>query len=139
MRERLIELLMSNSCHEKECPDVQCDECPHIAIFEGDAEKIADLLLADGWMRPPCKEGTVVYFVARNSGRPIGTIDEIEIVQIARRKEGFHAKGRFKGNLNEFEIRAFKIDNYSFFLTREEAEAALVNYKSSKNEKGGAE
>ena len=136
MRERLIELLMSNSCHEKECPDVHCGECPHIAIFEGDAEKIADLLLANGIIVPPCKVGDTVYFIERNSGRPIGIIDEIEIVQIAQRKEGFHAKGRFKGSLNEFEIRSFKIDNHSFFITREEAEAALVNYESSKNKKG---
>ena len=98
-----------------------------------------DKLLEYGVIVPPCKVGDTVYFVARNSGRPIGTIDEIEIVQIAQRKEGFHAKARFKGNLNEFEIRSFKIDNYSFFLTREEAEAALVNYESSKIEKGGAE
>ena len=84
-----------------------------------------DKLLEYGIIVPPCKVGDTVYFVARNSGKPIGTIDEIEIVQIAQRKEGFHAKGRFKGSLNEFEIRSFKIDNHSFFITREEAEAAL--------------
>ena len=84
-----------------------------------------DKLLEYGIIVPPCKVGDTVYFVARNSDEPIGIIDEIEIVQIARRKEGFHAKGRFKGSLNEFEIRSFEIDNYSFFLTREEAEAAL--------------
>lgn len=128
MRDRLSQLIfnkLSETCGE--CSSLEC------------TEKLTDYLLANGVIVPPCKVGDTVYFVARNSGRPIGTIYEIEIVQIARRKEGFHAKGRFKGNLNEFEIRYFKIDNYSFFLIREEAEAALVNYESSTIEKGGAE
>lgn len=143
MRERLIELLRSyNVAPEKTCPRFgtgeNCEGCKYCRDDIGCdyIAREADYLLANGIIVPPCKVGDTVFFVARNSGEPIGTIDEIEIVQIARRKEGFHAKGRFKGSLNEFEIRSFKIDNHSFFLTREEAEAALVNYESSKIEKG---
>lgn len=121
MRERLIELLR----YGKKIIPINDDRTRLSVIAD-----IAAYLSDNGVIVPPCKVGDTVYFVARNSGRPIGTIDEIEIVQIARRKEGFHAKGRFKGSLNEFEIRSFKIDNYSFFLTKEEAEAAL---------KGGAD
>lgn len=143
MRERLIELLRSNNAApEKTCPRFgtgeSCEGCKYLTDDIGCdyIAREADYLLANGVIVPPCKVGQTVYFVARNSGRPIGTIDEIEIVQIAQRKEGFHAKGRFKGSLNEFEIRSFKIDNYSFFTGEEEAEQALVNYESSKNEKG---
>ncbi len=117
MRERLIELIKSAPYVNGTLGDYfnksYIDNC------------IVEHLLANGVIVPPCKVGDMVYFVARNGGRPIGIIDEIEIVQIAKTKDGFNAKGRFKGNLNEFEIRSFAIDNYSFYLAKEEAEAAL--------------
>ena len=129
MRERLIELIMSNSCHEKECPDVQCDECPHIAIFEGDAEKIADLLLADGWIKPPCKVGDKVYRISTKINTRVKYIQETTISRIAIDNEGIW----LFCTCNPIAKCVF---GKTVFLTREEAEAALVNYESSK---GGAE
>ena len=32
-RERLVELLMSKSCHYNKCPDVPCNRCEYIAAF----------------------------------------------------------------------------------------------------------
>lgn len=44
MRDKLIELLSGKSIDTK--ADVEC---------------VADVLLADGWIRPPCRVGDVVY------------------------------------------------------------------------------
>lgn len=86
---------------------------------------IADHLLENGVIVPPCKVGDVVYFVGRNNGKPIGTIDVLVIVGIEKTEQGFNAKAKFKDNENVFKILDFRIDNYVFFSTREEAEQAL--------------
>lgn len=88
-------------------------------------EKFADHILADGWIRPPCKVGDVVYFVGRNNGEPQGVIDELVIVGIEKTEQGFNAKSKFKDSENVFTILGFTIDNYGFFSTKEEAEKAL--------------
>ena len=129
MRDKLIELIMSNSCHEKECPDVHCGECPHIAIFEGDAEKIADLLLADGWMRPPCKVGDMVYAICNHEVQEttvfsmLAETEEKEWVFLIKAKA---FDGRNK-TVDGYYVAVFKtfIFGKTVFLTREEAEAAL--------------
>lgn len=61
MRERLIELLLNKSCWKRECPEVQCDECGCIPLASGDSEKVADYLLENGVIVPPCKVGDTVY------------------------------------------------------------------------------
>ena len=62
MRDRLIELLMSKSCWTNECTDeADCAECDCIAVATGDADKIADYLLENGVIVPPCKVGDVIY------------------------------------------------------------------------------
>ena len=91
-------------------------------------EQIADYLLANGVIVPPWKVGDKVYFIARNSGKPIGHVDEIEITHIIKTKDGYSARGKTNGS-DEFYIPDFEIDNYSFFRTREEAEAKLKGNK----------
>lgn len=44
----------------------------------GTSAEIADKILADGWMRPPCKVGDVVYFVKHGSDE----IVECEVTQV---------------------------------------------------------
>ena len=75
-------------------------------------------------MRPPVKVGQKVYFVARNSGKPIGTIDEMEIVMIGKTESGYCAKGKLGENTFDI-IPHFEIDNYTFFTSREDALKAL--------------
>lgn len=54
--ERLIELLLqSEPLHERDLDDDLCD---------GEVEAIADYLLANGVIVPPCKNGDVVYRLA---------------------------------------------------------------------------
>ena len=71
-RERLVELLMSKSCHYNKCPDVPCNKCEYVAIFEEDAELIADYLLSKGIIVPPVMIGQTVYTLGhRNAKRPV--------------------------------------------------------------------
>ena len=58
-RERLVELL-NNHCavgyEGNECTNPFTDDC---------GECLADYILADGWIRPPCKVGDVEYVIYR--------------------------------------------------------------------------
>lgn len=73
---------------------------------------------------PPCKVGNVVYYVARNSGNPIGTIDEVKIVMIGKTESGWCAKGKI--GESTFDIYPhFEIDNYTFYASREKAKKSL--------------
>lgn len=122
-KERLVELLKQN-CH---CKDEDCLKCSSKGFCFTHRE--ADYILADGWIIPPVKVGDIVYFVARNSGEPIGIIDEVEIVMIGKTESGWCAKGKL--GENTFDVYPhFEIDNHSFFASREEAKKAL---------RGGAE
>lgn len=57
MRDKLIELIRIAS-HELTSRCVgDCGDC---------ADKIADHILADGWIRPPCKVGDRVYMVVND-------------------------------------------------------------------------
>ena len=116
-KERLVELI-----------DTFCKKENVLKFNKEILDKFADYLFADGWIRPPCKVGDKVYFIARNSGKPIGCIDEIKITHIIKTKDGYSAKGKTNGS-DEFYIPDFEIDNYSFFRTREEAEAKLKGNK----------
>ena len=113
MKDRLVELI-DNACKDANLHDKT----------RRVNEQVADYLLANGVIVPPCKVGDIVYFVARNNGKPIGTIDEIEIVMIGKTDTGFCAKGKLGENTFDI-IPHFEIDNYTFFASREEAQAKL--------------
>lgn len=58
MRDRLIELILKS--------DILCHTCgENSASYCADA--IADLIIADGWIRPPCKVGDTVYAEVANT------------------------------------------------------------------------
>ena len=114
MRDRLIKLIKEA---KKQTKNANCD-IERNMIF-------ADYLLANGVIVPPCKVGDVIYFVNRNSGKPIGNVIEIEIVQVGKSKIDFCGKGRIIGWDDDFEIPHLIIDNYSFYYSKEEAEQAL--------------
>lgn len=118
MRDRLSRLIfnkLSETC--RECSSLEC------------TEELTDYLLENGVIVPPCKVGDTVYFVARNSERPIGQILPVEIVMIGKTESGFCAQGKIEGNTFDI-MHPFEIDNSTFFTSKEEAEEAL---------KGGAE
>ena len=118
-RERLVELLGEkyNCVDRNRCLNEQ-----------------ADYLLADGWMRPPCKTGDILWYL--DYGLPKCFICPEKMVV----RSVYIINGKIFIENNQ--IRALNADEIgkTVFLTRDEAEQALVtdNNVGSKKE-GGAE
>ncbi len=121
-RKRLVEMLR-HDCY-KEDGELHCASCVYDSEEDCSHHELADYLLANGVFVPPVKVGQIVYFVERNSGKPIGTIDEIEIVMIGKTESGFCARGNLGENTVDIKP-PFEIDNYTFFTSREDALKAL--------------
>lgn len=108
MRERLIELLKV-PIYPKEGVDL--------------AEVVADYLLDNGVIVPPCKVGDTLYVISQmKDKRILPFVNEYEAtyIQVGKRKcKVYHEKDGF--------IKIFLQDDFgkTVFLTREEAEAAL--------------
>ena len=127
MRDRLIELLRQG---EREFADKYTGNVMmHIDKLYG---VISDYLLANGVIVPPCKVGDVVYQVTRTF------ISEFRVrfIEIATCGNMFLHTDLIKGIVYTGEVFSDSEIGKTVFLTKEEAEAALVNYESSK---GGAE
>ena len=124
MRDRLIELLCNVKCEGEEC----FGSCPHrigqkcnkvqrlemCSVFA-----IADYLLAEGVIVPPCKVGDIVY-----------TINEGILKKWKVRFIGYNSQGEFKMHITtEKFTEMLEVWDYAIgktvFLTREEAEKAL--------------
>lgn len=67
-RERLIELIEHCSCHYSPPCTSECYECNNVEMYDREIEHIADHLLANGVIVPPCKVGDVVYDYADREG-----------------------------------------------------------------------
>ena len=140
MRDRLIELLRSNNAApEKTCPRFgtgeSCEGCKYLTDDMGCdyIAREADYLLADGWMRPPCKVGDEVWCIIEGFDQLMeGRVRRFTIYEY-----GINVYCGINGYYEQ--VYTDKDFGKTVFLTREEAEAALVNYESSKNEKGGVE
>ena len=142
MKDRLIELLLHKSCMTNKCPDVACEKCEYIAVHIGDADKIADYLLDNGVIVPPCKVGDKLYAISKNRIAEC-ICDEISIcneVTISADfkcdydckgcpfnvwKQDFHT-GEYSCD-GEYGICFFSLTDFgkTVFLTREDAENAL--------------
>ena len=120
MRDRLIELICDSIqtsecvCH---CNHPYCNEC----------NKLADYLLANGVIVPPCKVGDMVYRVVT-----MGT-------GVTFKKVGYNTYKQKEQTIKRF-IRCIEVTKNNFldvceyfgktvFLTREEAEAKLKGEK----------
>lgn len=112
MKNKLIELLQKA---DKRCDDTKrCEDC--IGFGKGSEcvnYNIADYLLANGVIVPPCKVGDAVY---QTDGE---MIYELEIFDVCLRKN----KPYYKTESIDFDADAI---GKSVFLTREEAEKALA-------------
>ncbi|MBQ8808640.1 MAG: hypothetical protein IJZ81_04970 [Clostridia bacterium] len=128
-RERLVELLgeelLNYSSWSTEMALQGTYEMPSAE------EVLADKLLADGWMRPPCKVGDIVYEALPKCGY----IRSLNVV-------GFHL-GKFpdlRGHkrkeylvcYSDYSLTHIDIDKFgkTVFLSKEEAEQALVTDKN---------
>lgn len=64
-RERLIKLLEQCSCHYSPPCTGECCDCHNVEMFDRQIEHIADHLLANGVIVPPCKVGDTVYEIEK--------------------------------------------------------------------------
>lgn len=140
MRDRLCELLLnSDPIHERDMDD---------DLVDGEIEAIADHLLANGVIVPPCKVGDTVYYFAsecdkceerepychRDCKKPTGFTK----VNSAVIKRFVICGNQFDGMSDEENTSTFSHIFYfrnigkTVFLAREEAERAL---KGMKNER----
>ena len=129
-RESLIQLLQSSHCVE--LWNHNTDDF----IEPNPIEKLADYLLANGVIVPPCKVGDVVYAVSLNTETNIvavhrGYIGSIDIRSTGNYlficHEGFDDEPYFKNICGTFEDFGKFI-----FLTEEEAEKALAERSGQK-------
>lgn len=78
------------------------------------AERIADDLIADGWMRPPVKAGDKVYKICTKYAQPFMNEYAVENYGIP-----------VKTIMGHYAIIPFEEIGKTVFLTREEAEKAI--------------
>lgn len=119
-RDRLIDLITNSDTYDSyECKlctkkDTSCIRCG--------AEKLTDHLLANGVIVPPCKVGDAVYYLARNIHTHIEKVTSGKVVRIAITESGIDL---FVNNY----VAKLPYGKRSF-LTKEEAERALVTDKN---------
>lgn len=118
MRDRLIELIKSAKAREQ--VDVLFGDIDDVIDMPSGDEYLANYLLANGVIVPPCKVGdTVLSFLEDNR------LLECEVKQfyIDKKEIGMTYEPKaFRGRMYGVNIRAF---GKTVFLTKEEAERAL--------------
>ena len=134
-RKELIELIINADTYDSyECKlctkdDDACDCCY--------AEKLADQILADGWIKPPCKVGDKVYTLV-NIGGTSPTI--VEGVVVYHEDDGckswkleLYLYDQF-GEIIDAAYRNVYEEQFGkcVFLSREEAEKALKEQNDEK-------
>lgn len=64
MRDELIELIGSNICEDysSTCDEWQPHSCEKCYANNCAIGKLADNIIKDGWIKPPCKLGDKIYF-----------------------------------------------------------------------------
>ena len=142
MKERLIKLLEHCSCHYSPPCDRECAVCHNVEMHEKEIENIADHLLANGVIVPPCKIGDTVYSITECSCENIdGAYTECEFYgygeddRICAIPNGAKCPNQYRimecyvteGNILMFT----RMCGETVFLTREQAEKALAERNKS--------
>lgn len=116
-RERLIKLIEQCSCHYSPPCTGECCECHNVEMYDRNIEHIADHLLANGVIVPPCKVGDTVYVCFSRTRVIECKVARIIIEHIEEIGMSFICYGGM-----HFDMRHW---GKTVFLTREEAEKAL--------------
>ena len=124
MRDRLVEIINKDNCPS---PYICSDKCKYSHLEQCIGDRLADCILADGWIRPPCKVGQTVYVLFPD---PRYNWGNEEITMFESKVYGFHY---CDGNDGTIELKDSKhhikwgIDSFgvSIFLTKEQAEQKL--------------
>ena len=120
MRDRLIELIAKSNL-------VLVDGGIHPDTHKAQ-EALADYLLANGVIVPPCKVGDTVYKVC-DIGSVHRNILEMEVLRIEMGSTSRICLKTTKKHLFNFEQARFEDFGKTVFLTEEEAKAALERSK----------
>ncbi|MBO5967682.1 MAG: hypothetical protein J6S14_04185 [Clostridia bacterium] len=132
MRDRLVELLNFIQCKADCCGALDGGRCGALDKLDRcQIETIADHLIANGVIVPPCKVGDTVYWLNFYNDLMLyrDKYYEAEVTRIVVTKYGVSCVIRVRGEHATYEIPDVEFGK-TVFLTREEAEQAL---------KGGAE
>lgn len=120
MRDKLIELISQM----QDCGEKETDFTTHIRTNE----RLADYLIANGVIVPPCKIGDTVYY-------PAFGIDRVllyKVISIKLNSKGLYVVCENRLSKSQMTHRAIQIGK-TIFLTKEEAERALAE-KRKRNE-----
>lgn len=122
-KERLIELIIQST---QKCDSTDCNRCKYWNTNDCSAARMADLLLKNGVIVPPCKVGEELYCVY-SPPRPANPADkgkwymgEFEVARFHYGVKGLSIEMYGYGTVNVNEI------GKTVFLTRKEAEKALA-------------
>ena len=124
-RDRLIKLLKPHvsgrACEQESgvCEFTNCRDCR--------AREIADHLLANGVICPPCKVGDKVYFVVEYDGKHF--LDEGEVGSVYKDNGGIWVSARYDSGLH-YHHKECDFGK-TVFLTKEEAEKKLKELKGN--------
>ncbi len=139
-RERLIELIVQST---QKCDSTDCNRCKYWNTNDCGAARMADHILSDGWIRPPCKVGDTVYVIMETSCEDIDLVHTVcEFYNEKHEDLCTLTRGKcpYKYIIINCEADESNILSFSerfgktVFLTREEAEQALAE-RQGKNEK----
>ena len=118
-KQRLYEMMV-------EAENAICAETPHITASER-LEKVADVLLAAGFVFPPCQVGDTVYWITED-----GEIAEDEIFEMGKGYSITHGS-EWLYLYRDVELGFFESEvGERVFRNREEAEAALARKREEK-------
>lgn len=123
MRDRLIELI---------CESIKTDECVSHCNYPycHECKNLADNLIANGIIAPPCKVWDTVYYINRYNHIMLykHEVYEAKVVRLVVTGYGVSPVIRVKSVYSTYEIPGVEFGK-NVFLTREEAEQALEKHK----------
>ena len=93
-------------------------------ILEDYAEEIANAIIADGWMKIPCRVGNTIYVLSN------GMVHQTEVIKIKYEEEAENHGKFVRARIYAVMFNVLQEFNFSdigktVFLTREEAEQKL--------------
>lgn len=129
MKERLIELL--NDMQDKGYVEAKNEDGVSCHVSN---EKLADAILADGWMRPPCKVGDKVYRIVKMS------------TGVTNKHKVLYKDGKITGIITPCEptikyfIRCVEVTKNNFFDVCENfGKTVFFTYEETQKALGGVE
>ena len=126
-RDELINLISKSQDYGATYEKSQMDE-RKTYIYETPNSVLADCILADGWIKPPCKPYEDVYLIVNR----IVERCTVEGVHYTRKKNYIRLRPyhqEYLGNWSKYYTPTLSAFGKTVFSTREEAEQALEHFE----------